>query len=96
MFNPFQKIGEIKKMRDQAMAIQRELQAEEVIIDKNGVHVVISGDQKIKELLSNGQSDNDIKDAINEAIKKSQEVAAKKLSQMGGGLGGLLGGMGGQ
>ncbi|KKQ40865.1 MAG: hypothetical protein US59_C0046G0009, partial [Candidatus Levybacteria bacterium GW2011_GWB1_37_8] len=31
--------------------------------------------------------------AVNEAIKKSQEVAAKKLSQMGGGLGGLLGGM---
>jgi nucleoid-associated protein EbfC len=96
MFNPFQKIGEIKKMRDQAMQIQRELQGEEVTVDKNGVHIVISGDQKIKELLSNGQSDNDVKDAVNEAIKKSQEVAAKKLSQMQGGLGGLLGGMGGQ
>lgn len=95
MFNPFQKIGEIKKMRDQAMAIQKELQAEEVTIEKNGVRIVISGDQKIKELSSNGQSDNDIKEAVNEAIKKSQEVAAKKLSQMGGGLGGLLGGMGG-
>jgi len=94
MMNPFKQIGEIKKMRDSAMQIQRELQGEEVIIDKNGVHVVISGDQKIKELSSNGQSDNDIKDAINEAIKKSQEVAAKKLSQMSGGLGGLLGGMG--
>ena len=49
-------------------------------------------DQKIKELSSNGQSDNDIKEAVNEAIKKSQEVAAKKLQQMGGGLSGLLGG----
>ncbi len=28
----------------------------------------------------------------NEAIKKSQEVAAKKLQQMGGGLGSLMGG----
>lgn len=93
MMNPFQKMGEIKKMRDQAMAIQKQLQAEEVIIDKNGVHIVISGDQKIKELSSNGKSDNDIKDAVNEAVKKSQEVAARKLSQMGGGLGGLLGGM---
>jgi nucleoid-associated protein EbfC len=81
-------------MRDQAMQIQRQLQAEEVIIDKNGVHVVITGDQKIKEILSNGRSDNDIREAINEAIKKSQEVAAKKLQQMGGGLSGLLGGMG--
>ena len=92
MFNPFQKIGEIKKMRDQAMQIQRELQAEEVAIDKNGVHIIISGDQKIKILEANGRPDDDVKEAINEAIKKSQEVAARKLSQMGGGLSGLLGG----
>lgn len=92
MINPFKQLGDIKKMRDQAMQIQRELQAEEVIVDKNGVHIVISGDQKIKELLSNGQSDNDVREAVNEAIKKSQEVAAKKLSQMQGGLSGLLGG----
>lgn len=94
MFNPFQKIGQINEMRKQAMEIQKQLQSEEVIVDKNNVHIVISGDQKIKELLSNGQSDNDVKDAVNEAIKKSQEVAARKLSQMGGGLGGLLRGMG--
>lgn len=92
--NPFGQIAEMKKMRDQAMQIQRQLQEEEVIIDKHGVHIVITGDQKIKELQSNGKSDNDIRDAINEAVKKSQEVAAKKLQAMGGlgGLGGLLGG----
>lgn len=92
MINPFKQIGEIKKMRDQAMQIQKQLQQEEVTIDKNGVHIVISGDQKIRTLESNGGSDNDILDAVNEAIKKSQEIAARKLSQMGGGLGGLLGG----
>lgn len=92
MFNPFQKIGEIKKMRDQAMQIQRELQAEQLMVEKNGVTIEITGDQKIQKLSSNGRSDDDIKEAVNEAIKKSQEVAARKLSQMGGGLGGLLGG----
>lgn len=91
MMNPFGQIGELKKMRDQAMAIQKQLQAEEVTVEKHGVYVVITGDQKIKELQTNGKSDNNIKDAINEAVKKSQEVAAKKLQQMGGGLGGLLG-----
>lgn len=96
MLNPFKQLGEINKMRQEAMRIQKELQNEEVVVDKNGVHIVISGDQKIKELASNGQSDNDVKDAINEAVKKSQEVAARKLSQMQGGLSGLLGGMGGQ
>lgn len=94
MFNPFQQLGEIKKMRDQAMQIQKQLQAEQITVDKNGVHIVITGDQKIQSLQSNGRSDNDIREAVNEAIKKSQEVAAKKLSSMSGGLKGLLGGMG--
>ena len=94
MINPFQQLGEIKKMRDQAMQIQKQLQAEQVIVDKNGVHIVISGDQRIQILESNDKSDNDIREAVNEAIKKSQEVAAKSLSGMSGGLKGLLGGMG--
>ena len=92
MFNPFQQLGEMKKMRDQAMQIQKQLQGEEIVVDKNGVHIVITGDQKIQSLESNGRSDGDIKEAVNEAVKKSQEVAAKKLSQMSGGLKGLLGG----
>ncbi len=96
MFNPFGQIGELKKMRDQAMAIQKQLKQERVNIDKNGVHVTITGDQEIVELVTNGKSDNDIKGAINEAVKKSQEVAAKKLQEMSGGLGGLMGMMGGK
>ncbi len=92
MNNPFGQLGELKKMRDQAMKIQKELQAEEVSVEKNGVEIVITGDQRLKEIKTNGRSDNDIKEAVNEAIKKSQEVAAKKLSQMQGGLAGLLGG----
>jgi len=91
MNNPFGQIGELKKMRDQAMQIQRLLSAEEVTVEKHGVEIVITGDQKIKEIKTNGKNDTDIKEAVNEAIKKSQEVAAKKLAGMQGGLGGLLG-----
>lgn len=91
MMNPFKQIGDIKKMRDQAMQIQRELSAEKVTVDRNGVHIVISGDQKVLEYNVDGNTDNRELEAINEAIKKSQEVAAKKLQSMGGGLGGLLG-----
>ncbi|MCL4354761.1 YbaB/EbfC family nucleoid-associated protein [Patescibacteria group bacterium] len=92
MFNPFGQIGELKKMRDEAMKIQRLLEAEEIQVEKNGVEITISGDQKIKEIKLNGKGDKDVREAVNEAIKKSQEVAAKKLATMGGGLGGLLGG----
>lgn len=92
MNNPLSQLGELKKMRDQAMKIQKELQAEEVSVEKNGVEILITGDQKIKEINTNGRGDNDIKEAVNEAIKKSQEVAARKLATMQGGLSGLLGG----
>lgn len=92
MINPFKQIGDLKRMRDEAMALQRQLQQEEVEVEKHGVRVVATGDQRVKVLNSNGRSDEDIKEAINEAMKKAQEVAAKKLQQMGGGLQGLLGG----
>ncbi len=93
MFNPLKQVGELKKLRDQAMQIQKALQQEQITVEKNGVVIVMTGDQKVVSISTNGRSDNDVKDAINESIKKSQEVAAKKLSQMGGGLGGLMGGM---
>jgi DNA-binding protein YbaB len=96
MMNPFGQIGELKKMRDQAMAIQKQLKLEEIEVNKHGVFVRISGDQEIREIRSNGKSDNDIKDAVNEAVKKSQEVAAKKLQEMTGGMGGLGGLLGGK
>jgi DNA-binding protein YbaB len=89
MINPFGQISEIKKMRDQAMAIQRQLQAKVIDINKSGVFIRISGDQKVVEIRTNGKSDNDIKEAVNEAVKKSQEIAAKELQSMTGGMGGL-------
>ena len=92
MNNPFGQLGELKKMRDQAMQIHRLLAAEKVEVDKNGVQITITGDQKIQEIKTNGRSDNDIKEAVNEAVKKSQEVAAKKLASQQGGLSALLGG----
>lgn len=92
MFNPFKTIGDLKSMRDQAMAMQKALAAEEVTVERNGVKIVMTGDQKIKELIIDGQEDWRVKEALTEAIKKSQEIAAKKLSEMSGGLQGLLGG----
>ena len=47
MNNPFGQLGELKKMRDQAMQIQRLLSAEKIDVEKNGVQITITGDQKI-------------------------------------------------
>lgn len=94
MFNPFKSLGDLKSMRDQAVKMQQMLSAETVIVERNGVRVVMTGDQKIKELIIDGKDDWRVRDAIAEAIKKSQEIAAKKLTEMSGGIQGLLGGGG--
>jgi len=92
MFNPLKTLGDLKSMRDQAVQMQRALAAEQVVVEKNGVKVVMTGDQKIISLMVDGTEDYRIKEAIAEAIKKSQEIAAKKLTEISGGLQGLLGG----
>lgn len=92
MFNPFKTMGDLKSMRDQAMKMQQVLSQEEVVVEKGGVKVVMSGDQKIKQLIIDGTEDWRVKGAVEEAIRKSQEIAARKLAEISGGLQGLLGG----
>ncbi|MBI3385054.1 YbaB/EbfC family nucleoid-associated protein [Candidatus Gottesmanbacteria bacterium] len=91
MFNPLKSLGDLKAMRDQAMAIQKQLAGELIEVVKNNIKIVITGDQKVQSIKRAEQEDPQMVEAVNEAIKKSQEVAAKKLSEMSGGLGGLLG-----
>ena len=47
-FNPLKGLGDMNKLRQQAMAMQQQLQQEEIVVDEGDVHVVITGDQKIK------------------------------------------------
>jgi len=94
MFQKFQQLAELKKMRDQAVALQKALAQETVYVEENGVKVVMGGDQKLRELVIGGESQERAVEVLNKALKKSQEVAAKKLQEMGGGLSGILGGLG--
>ncbi len=84
MFDKLQQLKELKKMRDEAMQIQRTLDAEVVELDKNGVHVKVTLAQRFVLIETNGKSDSDIVEAVNEAVKESQKEAAKKMQQMGG------------
>jgi len=90
-FDKLKQLRELKKMRDQAMAIQRQLAAEEVMVEEQGIKIVMTGDQKVKSLEIDGESQNRLIGVLNKVIKKSQEIAAKKLQEMSGGLTGLLG-----
>lgn len=84
-------------MRDEAMQMQRTLDAETVEVEKHGVRVRITLAQRVVSVESNGKSDEDIAEAMNEAIKESQKQAAKKMQGMVGleGLKGMFGGGGG-
>ena len=84
MDNPFKMLGDLNKLRQQAKQMQQDLAAEEIRIERNDIVVIISGDQKIKHFSVQGITSQDAVDALNEAVKKSQELAAKKLQQMMG------------
>lgn len=78
MFNPFKGLGDIQKLQ----RMQKELQKEEVVVEKNGIRVVVRGDQQIKEVTVDDIVEPRITDAINDAVKQTQELAARKLIEM--------------
>jgi len=91
MANPLKMLGDLNQLRKQAKQMQQELAAEEIRLEEGDIVVVISGDQKIKQFSVQGITSQDAIEVLNKAIKKSQELAAKKLQQMTGGLGGMMG-----
>jgi DNA-binding protein YbaB len=80
MFNPLG--GDFQKLQQQAQQMQAALQKEEVTVDKNGVHIVMRGDQQIMEISVDGIIENRIAEAISEAVRKTQELAARKLIEL--------------
>ncbi len=92
MANPFKALGDLNQLRQQAKQMQQQLAAEEITVEEGDILVVISGDQKIKQFSVQGITSPEAIEVLNKAIKKSQELAARKLQEMTGGLGGLMGG----
>ncbi len=91
MANPLKALGNLNQLRQQAQKMQTELSAEEIKVEEGDIVVVISGDQKIKHFSVQGVSSEDAVKVLNNAITQSQQLAAKKLQSMSGGLGGLMG-----
>jgi DNA-binding protein YbaB len=78
MFNPLKGLGDLAKIQQ----VQKALQQEEITVEKNGVRIVMRGDQQLKSIEIDGIVENRIAEAINEAVKKTQEHAARKLLEM--------------
>ncbi len=78
MFNPLKGLGDLQKLQQ----VQKALQQEEIVVESNGVRIVMRGDQQIKEISIDGVVENRVAEAINEAVKKTQEHAARKLMEL--------------
>ena len=96
MFDKLQQLKELKKMRDEAMRVQKALDEEVVEVEKRGVKVRVTLAQRFVSIETGGRGDEDIVEAVNEAVKESQKQAAKKMQGMMGfeGLKGMFGGGG--
>lgn len=79
-------LGDLKKMRDQAMEVQKKLAGIKITVEHKGVTVVMTADQKVVSI-SGGSDLEKVKDAVNEALKESQKVAAEEMKSLMGGLG---------
>ncbi|MCL4367312.1 YbaB/EbfC family nucleoid-associated protein [Patescibacteria group bacterium] len=86
MFDNIKQLGELKKMRDQAMEMQKKLGGIKITVEHKGVTVVMTADQKVVSI--SGEQDFDkITEAVNEALKQVQKVAAEEMKPMMGSLG---------
>lgn len=82
MINPLKMLGDINAMRKQAMAIQQALEAEEFEVVVDNIRIVITGNQNVKIVEIGGIPSEEMRRAMNDAIKKSQQAAAGKLAEL--------------
>ena len=74
-------------MRSQAAQIQKQLERELFTVDHGRISIEITGNQKVTNVTVDGQQVPELKEAMNQAIQKSQQAAAAKLSSMSKELG---------
>jgi len=84
----FNKLKQFRDLRNKAKTIQGALAQESVEVDSRGVKIVIDGNLEIQSIslredIARESLEHILKDNLNEAIKKTQRVMAKKMQEMG-------------
>jgi len=86
LMDNLKQMGDLKKMRDQAMEVQKKLALIKITVEHKGVTVVMTGDQKVISIEGDLEFPK-ITEAVNEALKQSQKVAAEEMKSLMGGMG---------
>ena len=92
VFNKLQQGKQLLKMRQQAKALQKELEQIELVEEGRGIKVNVNGAQNVIYIEIDGEDQRDLVEMINKAMKNVQKKSAKKMMEMGGGLSSLFGG----
>ena len=88
LMDSMKQLGDLKKMRDQAMEVQKKLAEIKITVEHQGVTVVMTADQKVVSI--SGEPDlQKVTHGVNEALKQSQKQAAQEMQGMMGGLPGM-------
>ena len=69
------------KMMADAYRLKTAIENEIVEIEENGIKITIGGDLKIKKISVNDLEDSKMRDAINIAIRKAQELQVQKMRE---------------
>lgn len=86
----FDKVKEMYELKKQADEMKKALEKEIIEVESGDIKVVITADQKIQSIhLGDTIDEKTLKEVINKALEESQKVAAKKMQDMMGGMGGL-------
>jgi DNA-binding YbaB/EbfC family protein len=99
--NMQQMLKQVQKMQQDMLAAQEQLKHERVEASSGGgmVSVVVSGDLQVKEIRIDPEAidpedpellSDMVLAAVNEGLRAAQELAARKLGGITGGLGGML------
>jgi DNA-binding protein YbaB len=85
----FNKLKQLKDLRDKAKTIQNALAEEKITGDRHGIKISLNGNMEVSSVvlekeMTKVELEKNLPDAINDAIKKAQRVMAEKMRSMGG------------
>lgn len=85
----FNKLKQLKDLRDKAKSIQSALSDEKITGDRHGIKISMNGNMEVSSVvlekeMTKAELEKQLPDAINDTIKKAQRVMAEKMRSMGG------------
>lgn len=85
----FNKLKQLKELRDQAKKLENMLAGESATNTRNGVTVVINGKMKVEKItidedLPKEKLQEILKDCVNSAMEDMQKIMARKMQEAGG------------